>query len=167
MDTKRCPKCNTEKPLTKFYSDKSRPGGTSPYCISCHSQYAKERYLANPKYFRQRSNTYYYDDPERSREIQRQFKLRHPERARKDSENYRLRHRDDLNAKRRKTGVRARQRYAETQIAARIADGRIIRPSKCSRCGRVVFVNAHHPDYSKPLSIIWLCSRCHGLIHRK
>lgn len=38
----------------------------------------------------------------------------------------------------------------------------------CERCGAAPKqLHKHHPDYSKPLDIIWLCSKCHGLAHRK
>ena len=28
-------------------------------------------------------------------------------------------------------------------------------------------LQAHHVDYGKPLSVMWLCKGCHGLVHRK
>ena len=38
----------------------------------------------------------------------------------------------------------------------------------CEHCqttdGRL---DAHHPDYSKPLAVIWLCRRCHTLLHKR
>lgn len=34
----------------------------------------------------------------------------------------------------------------------------------CFMCGTDK-VFAHHPDYSKPLSVVWLCQRCHKRIH--
>lgn len=34
------------------------------------------------------------------------------------------------------------------------------------KCGKLK-VEGHHEDYSKPLEVIWLCRKCHGLIHRK
>lgn len=36
----------------------------------------------------------------------------------------------------------------------------------CQFCG-IRQVEAHHPDYSKPLEIIWLCFNCHNLLHKK
>ena len=34
----------------------------------------------------------------------------------------------------------------------------------CEVCG-ASFVHAHHPDYSKPLDVIWLCPAHHRMIH--
>lgn len=36
----------------------------------------------------------------------------------------------------------------------------------CLACGSVD-VHAHHPDYSKPLDVRWLCPACHRAEHRK
>lgn len=38
-------------------------------------------------------------------------------------------------------------------------------PEKCSRCGKPGRIIAHHPDYSKPLEVEWLCRPCHALEH--
>ena len=44
--------------------------------------------------------------------------------------------------------------------------GKIVRPSVCSRCGSEGPIHAHHPDYSKPLEVEFICSSCHGKQHR-
>ena len=41
-----------------------------------------------------------------------------------------------------------------------------ISPVDCQRCGNPK-AQKHHPDYSKPLKVIWLCRKCHNLIHRE
>ena len=43
--------------------------------------------------------------------------------------------------------------------------GDILRPSVCSSCKLPSRIEAHHPDYSKPLDVIWLCGKCHRLEH--
>lgn len=43
--------------------------------------------------------------------------------------------------------------------------GKIQKPSKCSDCNRSARVEAHHPDYSNPRIVIWLCKKCHCKIH--
>lgn len=36
------------------------------------------------------------------------------------------------------------------------------RPECCERCGQCIAnLDAHHPDYYKPLEIRWLCHDCH------
>lgn len=45
--------------------------------------------------------------------------------------------------------------------------GKLIRPDACDACGtrEARRIEAHHPDYSKPLEVLWLCTLCHGAIH--
>ena len=45
--------------------------------------------------------------------------------------------------------------------------GKLTRPDKCSLCGVFCKPQAHHPDYSKPKEVIWLCVKCHSQIHKK
>ncbi len=35
----------------------------------------------------------------------------------------------------------------------------------CQACGSKVYIHAHHPDYSKPLQILWVCASCHKKLH--
>ena len=37
----------------------------------------------------------------------------------------------------------------------------------CERCGDRKAVDAHHPNYKKPLEIILVCRPCHKKIHRR
>lgn len=46
-----------------------------------------------------------------------------------------------------------------------VKSGKIIR-NPCKKCGSKK-VDAHHPDYSKPLKVIWLCRSCHAKEHLK
>jgi predicted DNA-binding protein YlxM (UPF0122 family) len=63
---------------------------------------------------------------------------------------------------------------AQNKVEKAILRGRITRPENCERCGASgtfkdgrSAIQAHHPDYSKPLDVIWLCQRCHHDEHRK
>ena len=40
-------------------------------------------------------------------------------------------------------------------------------PDKCSRCGKGGRIIAHHPDYTDPLTVEWLCNGCHLKEHRQ
>ena len=55
------------------------------------------------------------------------------------------------------------ERIISAQIVARaLKHGELVRPDKCSKCGKIGQVESHHPDYSKPLEVQWLCTACHG-----
>ena len=59
-----------------------------------------------------------------------------------------------------KQRVRARLRGA-------VCSGRIQKPSQCDRCRQKRTLHGHHHrGYQHPLSVIWLCASCHGIIHR-
>jgi hypothetical protein len=56
------------------------------------------------------------------------------------------------------------------QVAANNAlrSGMLPRRDACECCGRTgVPLQKHHHDYSRPLEVVWLCTACHGLEHRK
>jgi len=36
----------------------------------------------------------------------------------------------------------------------------------CQACGTDKRVAGHHYDYSKPLSVLWLCSTHHAMLHQ-
>lgn len=53
------------------------------------------------------------------------------------------------------------QQAAGRAVLKAIQAGELVRPAVCSRCGGGKRIEAHHPDYSKPLEVMWLCRRCH------
>lgn len=54
---------------------------------------------------------------------------------------------------------------ARQLLATAIKFKRVIRPTQCSKCFKMCKPHGHHPDYTKPLEVIWLCSICHGKEH--
>ena len=74
------------------------------------------------------------------------------------------------NADKRRRWARERatvKKRAKDALSRAIETGRMVRPANCSECGRSdVQIQGHHPDYSKPLDVVWLCPTCHGAAHR-
>jgi len=58
------------------------------------------------------------------------------------------------------------KRLASTLLNRVIKEGKIVRPDECSSCGKKCKPDGHHPDYDKPLKVIWVCKLCHAAIHR-
>ena len=54
---------------------------------------------------------------------------------------------------------------AENKLNRAVKHGLILRQPLCSVCFRETKTEAHHPDYGKPLDVIWLCRDCHVLLH--
>ena len=48
-----------------------------------------------------------------------------------------------------------------------IRDGKIMRADCCSNCGLECSAHGHHPDYSNPYEVIWLCRKCHLKLHKE
>ena len=53
---------------------------------------------------------------------------------------------------------------AHTATTRAIKSGKLV-PKPCERCGATDRIEAHHPDYSKPLEVKWLCFPCHRALH--
>jgi hypothetical protein len=57
------------------------------------------------------------------------------------------------------------KRRAHWAVKAALRTGALVKPDACLKCGTGQ-TEAHHPDYSKPLEVVWLCRPCHGIEHR-
>lgn len=56
---------------------------------------------------------------------------------------------------------------ARALFRAAILSGKILRATSCEVCGACSSIQGHHPDYNKPLEVIWLCRPCHHAEHAK
>ena len=52
-------------------------------------------------------------------------------------------------------------------VSKAVKRGTLKRPATCTHCGNPSpeTIQGHHPDYRKPLEVIWLCKKCHRLEH--
>jgi hypothetical protein len=67
-----------------------------------------------------------------------------------------IRHRNKIPKEHRKNLAR-RRAYSAFQNGT-------IKKLPCAACGNRKS-QIHHPDYRKPLFVVWLCSRCHGKLY--
>ena len=133
-----CSKCSQWLPSTEYYTDPRTPNRLKAQCKSCHTEGSlKTR------------------NPDNARRINREYMAR--ERT-KDIEKFRERERNRLPAPPEKVKARS-------ILNGAVLGGRVDKPTKCSKCGSPRRINGHHPDYDKPLDVIWLCAKCHHRHH--
>lgn len=65
-----------------------------------------------------------------------------------------------------------RKKYSIYKMASRtvtnaVRDGKLIKPEKCTLCLSIENIEGHHPDYDKPLEVVWLCRKCHRNYHKE
>ena len=145
---KKCPNCLEVLPLAKFYwyTTKEKP---SSWCIACYSKNSKTRL----GYYRVKGKRVYRRDREKILVRQKEYNKTEV-------------------AKRNKylAGKRQRAKYPEKNrahmaVARAIKSGKLIR-QPCEVCGDVKS-QAHHPDYSKPLDVQWLCLKHHRIVENR
>jgi hypothetical protein len=135
---KKCFKCGIEKDLSEFYVHKKMGDGHLGKCKECTKKDATKHRDENIEKIRE------YDRgraslPKRRESVARITKY------------HREKHPD---------------RYkAQTAVHNAIRDGKLFR-LPCFVCGALK-VEGHHPDYSRPLDVVWLCPIHHKEIHLK
>jgi hypothetical protein len=72
---------------------------------------------------------------------------------------------DNMRYRRRQAERWPERDYARRTVNYEIRMGRLVR-QPCEKCGTADRVHAHHDDYSKPLSVRWLCRTHHDEHHR-
>ena len=129
---KSCIQCKTVKSIEEFYQHKKMLDGRLNKCKSCCVEYAKERRI---------------NFPEISKAIDK--RKSHTQQRKKWVLEYQ-----------KKTRSLNKQKYfARTKVSNSIRCGKLIK-GPCVKCGSNN-AQAHHPDYSQPLNVIWLCIKHH------
>jgi len=139
--SKTCFKCSKVKPLAEFYRHAMMADGHLNKCIECTKADVLKHRAENV---------------DRIREYDRE-RAKRPE-----SVAARVR------VFKRYLEMFPERRSANIAVANAIRDGRL-KPQLCWVCGEKAV--AHHPDYSSPLDVVWLCQihhkEAHALINKQ
>lgn len=148
---KLCFRCNTSKPVDEFYRHPQMADGHLGKCKEC----AKTDVLLN-----RTNNAEYYKQFDRDRAY-----LPHRVTARKAYAKTPEGQAAQTRRTKKWAALHPDQKHAMTIVGNAVRDGRMTR-LPCSRCD-TPNAHAHHPDYSKPLEVIWLCPQCHCDEHKR
>lgn len=146
---KTCSRCKEEKSLSLYRKNKSKVDGYDYMCKKCRNRYDREwrKGKGKVKYY-----TYHrkYESTSKYKNKKKKYR-RKPE----VMERQRVRVKEDY------------KKYPEKMKARHLAS-RLSSPTNCERCKKKnKKLHKHHYDYSKPLDVIFLCTICHGFVHRK
>lgn len=135
---KYCPKCEVIKNTTLFYKSKYKSGGFSTYCKDCTGARVKKNYKKVRKMRTVQMRGYAKDYFQKNKDL---WKIK----SKKWQTKYPEKHK-----------AQQKLRYA-------VLKGKIKR-KPCIVCGEPKS-HGHHPDYLKPLDVVWLCALHHRQVH--
>lgn len=158
---KECFKCKETKPLSCFYKHSQMADGHLNKCKECAKNDTKENRAENIEYYKE------YD----------RNRPNHDERVKKRCEKVKQMYSQDevyknkiLESKTHWIERNKHKRQAQVACGNAVRDGRLPKPSSCKHCGvSGVKIQYHHHSYEKEfwLDVIPLCTKCHGLEHRR
>lgn len=96
--------------------------------------------------------------PEQMKEYRNTWKHKNYERVKKDRAAWMAKHKTVYKE------MFPEKLKARQQLNDALAAGKVIK-LPCEACGNTKS-EAHHSDYSKPLSVTWLCRTCHREVHK-
>ena len=141
---KECGGCGMSKPVSEFHNSSVNEDGKQNRCKVCQRVYREKR--------------------------KGEVKIVEREKKTVDMVLYRREyhrtHREQMNRLKREWMERNKDRMRvknATRYAIKV--GKLVR-APCVVCGEDL-VEAHHPDYSKPLEVVWLCHTHHLEVHGK
>ena len=154
MKSKKCFKCGETKAINAFYKHPMMADGRLGKCKECSKKDVVNNRLNNIDYYRE------YDRNRGS--LPKRINAR-KEYARTDA---------GKNSKKKSMAKwlenNANKKAAHTILGNAVMDGKIIKPKNCETCGvSKKMIHGHHDDYSYPLSVKWLCAKCHFSLHKE
>ena len=176
METKECGLCGGVFELAGFSKNAAKEDGLSVWCRGCVKEYTRVRReeISGPRPADWKKKT------ADQKEYLRKYRISHPEYEKGKYERRKAR----LAEKRLAEGwVRARPNpspvmkfktvlapeerkrrfWIRRKVKQAVVRGKLVK-LPCLVCGKAE-VEAHHPDYDQPMSVVWLCRQHHREIH--
>jgi len=152
---KKCATCGQTKGLTEYHVDRRRRDGLRMSCKLCRCAKARAYHMEHRHEVSARKAA----DSTRIAAVRRRY--------------YRNNAGRFAEYQRSRASMSPAKIKAASAIAQGVREGRIVRPSLCECCGSDpgtgrdgrALIQAHHPDYSKPLDVVWCCPFCHSRFH--
>ena len=142
---KACFKCGEIKPITSFYKHSGMRDGHLNKCKDCAKADTKQNRSDKLDYYKA------YD----------RIRTSLPHRKKRLAEYGR---RPEVKARKRAIPYNKVRKAATTAVNNAVRSGILLR-QPCFICGSQD-VQGHHPDYSRPLDVVWLCVPHHAELHR-
>jgi hypothetical protein len=96
----------------------------------------------------------------------RNWAAAHPEAVLAAKRKWQLAHRDEHNQSTKRWQKANKEAKKAQEAVGHAIRGRRLTRKPCQVCANPKS-HAHHPDYNKPLEVIWLCARHHKQEHKK
>lgn len=137
---KTCLSCKKVFPLSFFHKSSRQKDGFFYYCKECKRIKAKKEYFKHKASYKARC--YFWRKTDKGKASLRKT---YANQKAKSPEKYK----------------------ARTILNSAVVAKKVLKPKECQQCKKKRRVAGHHNDYSKPLEVLWLCYKCHTLLHRE
>jgi hypothetical protein len=134
---KVCTKCGHNKPLTDFYPVDRLSFGVSNMCRACEKIRRAAYYALNADHAKSLGKKWRKENPEKQAALATAWLARNP------------------------VAKYPEKVAARNAVNSAVRAGTLVKPTFCENCWQDLPLEGHHPDYSKPLDVIWLCRQCH------
>jgi len=151
---KMCTCCKKTKDVCEFYRSKSTKDGFHCYCKPCNLSFSKKWRMENPEKCNDNRERWLKENTDKYVEYKKRWSKENPTKYTQRRKNWFAKYK-----KENPEGFRARDRL---NMAVRYGK---IKRQPCVKCGKSENIHGHHPDYSKPLDVVWLCASCHKKEH--
>jgi ribosomal protein S27AE len=147
MKIQTCNICGATSDLSPFYA------GVGSRCAECHRRRVRENRAEKLEYYRAYDAKRFQENPSIA-ERHRQYQKTDAGKA------------SMIASRKRWLIENADKRAAHIILGNAIRSGRVKKSEFCETCGTNGRIHGHHDDYSQPLSVRWLCQKCHVAVHK-
>ena len=111
---------------------------------------------------------YYQDNKDRLNKKNKEWAENNIEAVRKKARELNKRNRETCNKNTRKWKEKNNHKTrTHDKVKYATKKSNIVKPKHCEHCNIETSLHGHHPDYTKPLEVIWLCPACHSAEHKR